>query len=70
MATPIPIPLSLDVLRRLPASTSLVNFLQKFEKDQKIVLPNPYFQKLCVQQLYLFCQIIDLDALSRSVWLW
>ncbi|KAM1589530.1 hypothetical protein ACFX15_027990 [Malus domestica] len=47
-ATPIPIPWSLGVYYRLLASTSPVHFLQRFEKDQKIVLPNLHFQKLCI----------------------
>ncbi|KAM1941617.1 hypothetical protein ACFX13_029176 [Malus domestica] len=62
--TPIPIPWSLDVCHCLLASTSPVDFLQRFENDQKIVLPNLHFQKLCIQQLHLFCQIVNPDALS------
>ncbi|KAL8161656.1 hypothetical protein V2J09_013145 [Rumex salicifolius] len=48
------------------ASTSPVEFLQRIEKDtkeQRLVLPSPDFQRLCVDQLDLFRRIIHPNAL-------
>lgn len=47
------------------ASTSPVEFLQRIEKDtkgQRLVLPSPDFQRLCVDQLDLFRRIIHPNA--------
>ncbi|KAJ4884189.1 hypothetical protein Rs2_34282 [Raphanus sativus] len=44
------------------ASTTPVEFTQMIEKD-KIILPSPDFQRLCVEQLDLFRRIVDPNAL-------
>ncbi|XP_010415378.1 PREDICTED: chloroplast sensor kinase, chloroplastic isoform X2 [Camelina sativa] len=47
------------------ASTTPVEFTQMIEKDHlktKIILPSPDFQRLCLEQLDLFRQIVDPNA--------
>ncbi|CAH8257414.1 unnamed protein product [Arabidopsis lyrata] len=47
------------------ASTTPVEFTQIIEKDHlktKIILPSPDFQRLCLEQLDLFRQIVDPNA--------
>ncbi|XP_013592793.1 PREDICTED: chloroplast sensor kinase, chloroplastic [Brassica oleracea var. oleracea] len=43
------------------ASTTPVEFTQMIEKD-KIILPSPDFQRLCLEQLDLFRRIVDPNA--------
>ncbi|GMH01560.1 hypothetical protein Nepgr_003399 [Nepenthes gracilis] len=48
------------------ASTSPVEFMEKIERDtkgQRLVLPSPDFQRLCLDQLDLFRRIVDPNAL-------